>query len=237
MINKEFLKQHIQDIGFDIGEIELNKFDKYSNLLVEWNEKINLTAITDSEGIVIKHFFDSVLLLKAFDLPKNSSLIDVGTGAGFPSVPVKIMRNDVNITMLDSLNKRINFLKQLSRELEINSECIHGRAEELSHNKDYREKFDFATARAVTNLSNLSEYCLPFVKVGGYFIALKGSDIDNELEQGKKAIKVLGGEIIDIKKYFLPDNSIRNIIILKKISQTPTKYPRNASKMKKTPIN
>lgn len=237
MINKDFLKQNIEKLNFEVNDVQLKQFDDYSDILFEWNQKINLTAITDSEGIAMKHFIDSLLLLKAFDLPKNSSLIDVGTGAGFPSVPVKIIRSDIKITMIDSLNKRINFLKELSSKLNINSKCIHSRAEELGQDKNYREKFDVATARAVANLVILSEYCLPFVKIGGHFIVLKGSDIESELEQGEKVIKALGGEITDVKKYFLPDNSVRNIIIVKKISQTATKYPRNASKIKKTPIN
>lgn len=236
MIDRDYLKQCVESIGFSISDEQIEKFYQYSKILVEWNNKMNLTAITDKQGIVVKHFVDSILLLKAYQIAPNSSLIDIGSGAGFPAIPVKIMRDDINITLVDSLNKRITFLKELSKSLILKSECIHIRAEQIGHQRFYRENYDVATARAVSNISVLSEYCLPLVKVGGYFILLKGSDIQQELDDGKKAINILGGEIKDIKKYILPDNSIRNIILVKKISQTATKYPRNASKIKKTPI-
>lgn len=234
MISKDFLKNIVKKYNFDLNDVQLDKFDKYAKFLVEWNEKINLTAITEPNDICIKHFFDSLLLLDAIEVQKNSTMIDVGTGAGFPSIPCKIVRDDVNLILIDSLNKRINFLKELSNELDISTTCIHSRAEDGGKKEELREKFDFATARAVAHLRELSEYCLPFVKVGGYFVALKGYEIEEELEESKKAIKLLGGKIIEVKKY--EEENKRAIIIIKKISQTPTKYPRISVKIKKQPI-
>lgn len=234
MINKQELKDIVKKYNFDLTDIQLEKFDKYAQTLVEWNEKINLTAITEPTDICVKHFFDSLLLLDAVDVKENSTMIDVGTGAGFPSIPCKIVRDDIELTLLDSLNKRINFLTELSNNLEINTTCIHSRAEDGGRKEDLREKFDFATARAVAHLRELSEYCLPFVKVGGYFVSLKGYEIEEELEEAKKAIKLLGGKIVEVKKY--EEENKRAIVIIKKVSQTPTKYPRIASKIKKQPI-
>jgi 16S rRNA (guanine527-N7)-methyltransferase len=227
--------KYSKDFGIMIDDTQQNLFDKYAKLLVEWNEKINLTAILDDEGIAIKHFTDSLTILKYF--PKSDfSLIDVGTGAGFPSVPIKIMRNDAKITLLDSLNKRITFLGEVSKELNLDFEMIHGRAEDFGRNPDYREKYDFATARAVTNLPALLEYTLPFIKVGGKLIAMKGKDADAEIEQSQNALLELGGEIEAVDSLILPDNSERNIIIVKKISQLSAKYPRTATKINKKPL-
>lgn len=236
MIPKEYLEKIAQEYGFALTDVQLELFDRYASYLVEWNEKINLTAITDPQEICVKHFLDSLLLLDAVSVSKDASVIDVGTGAGFPSVPCKIVRSDLTLTLLDSLNKRIQFLKGLSEQLEIKTNCIHARAEDGGKNEALREKFDLATARAVAHLRELSEYCLPFVKVGGYFVALKGYEIEQELEEAKKAIKLLGGKIIEVKKYDLPEDNKRGIVIIKKISQTPTKYPRIAAKIKKQPI-
>lgn len=234
MINKDELQNIVKKYNFELTDSQLEKFDTYAQTLVEWNEKINLTAITEPTDICVKHFFDSLLLLDAIDIPQNSTMIDVGTGAGFPSVPCKIIRDDIQLTLLDSLNKRINFLSELSKNLEIYTTCIHSRAEDGGKQKNLREQFDFATARAVAHLRELSEYCLPFVKVGGYFVALKGYEIEEELEEAKKAIKLLGGQIVDVKKY--EEENKRSIIIIKKISQTPPKYPRMSAKIKKQPI-
>ncbi len=236
MINLEFMKESAKKEGFVINDDMLYKLDKYADLLVEWNEKVNLTAIVEPDEIVIKHFVDSFLLLNNIPKTDKISLIDVGTGAGFPSLPCKIVRDDIKLTLLDSLNKRISFLNEVINQLDINAECVHGRAEGTGQNVEFREKYDAATARAVAHLRELTEYCLPFVKVGGFFVALKGYDIEQELEESKSAVKLLGGEIIDVKKHILQDGSKRSIIIIKKISQTPTKYPRNFGKMKKQPL-
>ena len=224
---------------FDSNCLKLNpgiyeKLDSYATLLTEWNEKINLTAITDSEGISLKHFLDSLLLLRYLEIHENASLIDVGTGAGFPGLPLKIYRDDIKLTLLDSLNKRINFLNAVADELGISAKCVHSRAEDGARNPDLREKFNVATARAVANLPVLCEYCLPYVKVGGIFAALKGPNED--INSAKGAIKVLGGEIMSIESYTLPNGDARMLILVKKISQTPTKYPRNSGQIAKNSL-
>lgn len=219
--------------GFELTEEQYRKFDIYADFLVEYNKNVNLTAITEPHEILVKHFTDSVLLLKYVDIPESSSLIDVGTGAGFPSVPIKIMRGDIKITLLDSLAKRITFLEKLCDKLEIQAEFIHGRAEDTAHQPEYREKFDFSCARAVANLSVLSEYCIPFVKVGGYFLSMKGRGED--IVYSENAVRILGGEIGDIIEYTL-ESDIRKIVAIKKISQISTKYPRKSGQIKKKPL-
>lgn len=216
--------------GVELTENLYRKLDIYADFLVKYNENVNLTAITEPHEVLRKHFIDSVLLSKYVDIPENSTLIDVGTGAGFPSVPLKIFRSDIKLTLLDSLNKRIDFLKQLCDKLEIDAELIHERAENVSKMPEYREKFDFSCARAVANMSLLSELCIPFVKVGGSFIAMKGPSEDISL--GKNAVEVLGGVFENTIDYDLFDES-RRIVVVKKISQTPPKYPRNSSQIKK----
>ncbi|WP_195543119.1 16S rRNA (guanine(527)-N(7))-methyltransferase RsmG [Massiliimalia timonensis] len=236
MIDKLYLKNLLEDEGFSLTEEMLAKFDQYAALLVSWNEKINLTSIVEPTDICIKHFLDSVLLLKAVEVKQRSTMIDVGTGAGFPSVPCKILRDDLSLTLLDSLNKRILFLEEVAGRLEQDTVCVHARAEEFGKKPDFREQFDIATARAVAHLRELSEYCLPFVKVGGVFASLKGYEIEKELKEAEKAIVCMGGRIREIKKYELPGENKRAIVIIEKISQTPTKFPRNTAKMKKAPI-
>lgn len=236
MINCELLKSLAQNEGINLTEDMLSAFDCYAEELVSWNEKINLTAITAPDDIVIKHFLDSLLLLKHIDVKEKTKMIDVGTGAGFPSLPCKIARPDISLTMLDSLNKRIGFLTSVSEKLKLSSECLHGRAEEVGAKPGYRESYDIATARAVAHLRELSEFCLPFVKVGGYFVSLKGPELDAEISEAKAAIKALGGEIEKVITYILPDESNRTIVIIKKISQTLPKYPRSFGKIKKQPI-
>lgn len=218
------------EYGIEITLDQYLKFDKYAQFLVEYNENVNLTAITSPEEILVKHFIDSALLIKYIDISPDSSLIDVGTGAGFPSIPVKILRNDLKITLLDSLAKRVTFLERLCDLIEIDSDCIHGRAENISKKPEYREKFDFSCARAVANLSVLSEYCIPFVKIGGSFISMKGPNED--ISASENAVSVLGGRIKCIHDYKL-DSDTRKIIEIRKISQTPTKFPRNSSQIKK----
>ena len=223
--------------GLSLNDEIKKKLSTYSQFLVEYNEKVNLTAITDSKDIIIKHFIDSILPLNLVEFPHGASLIDVGTGAGFPSLPMKIYRDDLKITMLDSLRKRLDFLKQLCIRTETGDvEFIHSRAEDGGKNDDLREKFDIATARAVANLRELSEYCLPYVKVGGMFVALKARDTEQEIAQAQNAISTLGGQVDDVIPYKLPTDEERTLVIIKKISQTPTRYPRNSARISKKPL-
>lgn len=219
-----------ESVGLTLSREQYEKLSIYAEFLVEYNEKVNLTAITEQMEILRKHFIDSILLTKYVDIPLNSTLIDVGTGAGFPSVPIKIHRPDIKITLLDSLNKRIDYLKQLCDKLEIDAEFIHGRAEDFSKKDEYREKFDFSCARAVANMALLSELCIPFVKQNGCFVAMKGPNEDISL--GANAVMVLGGLIEKEIEYKLFDED-RKIVLVRKISQTPSKYPRNSSQIKK----
>lgn len=230
MINKNLLKQHCSYLTDE----QLEQFDTYARLLVEWNEKMNLTAITEPDEIVIKHFVDSLAFLEYADLPQGAKVIDVGTGAGFPSVPLLIARPDIQLTLMDALNKRLNFLDAVLTETGLDAELVHSRAEELGKNKNYREQYDIATARAVAPMNVLSEYCLPFVKLGGEFVALKGSNDD--VSPAENAIKTLGGEIKATVSYKLPNGDDRSIAVVKKISQTSTKYPRNNKKISTKPL-
>lgn len=233
---KKVLYEKTKQIGIELTEEQLEKFYLYMNILLEWNEKINLTAITNEEEIILKHFVDSLTINKYIE--DSKSLIDVGTGAGFPGIPIKILRQDLKITLLDSLNKRINFLNEVIEKLELkNIECIHGRAEEFGKNKNYREKYDISTSRAVANMSTLSEYLIPFVKIGGKVLAMKGDKAEEELEEAKKAIKLLGGKVENIDNFYLPNSDIkRSIIIIKKIEKTEMKFPRKPGMPAKEPI-
>lgn len=211
----------------------LQTFQKYFESLVSYNEKVNLTAITEKEQVFDKHFLDSILPIDEIKL--NAKIVDVGTGAGFPSLPIKIVRPDVDLTMVDSLNKRINFLNEITQELKINTTNIHSRAEDFA--KTYREKFDVAVARAVARLNTLLEYLLPLVKVGGIVLAYKGSSFKEEIDEAKNAITVLGGEYEKTLHFELPNNEgERNIIVIKKIKQTPKQYPRDKNMPKLKPI-
>ena len=205
-------------------------------LLLEWNEKINLTAITDENDIVLKHFVDSLTIKKY--ISENEKIIDIGTGAGFPGIPLAIMNKYNEITLMDSLNKRIVFLNDVIDKLKLNNvKAIHSRAEELARNKNHREKYDVAVSRAVANLSTLVEYMLPFVRIGGKCICMKGPNIEEELKNAKKAIKELGGEVIKIENFKLPESdNERNIVIIKKIRETSSKYPRKSGTPSKEPI-
>ena len=220
--------------GLKINRDKYDKLDKYAQMLVEWNEKINLTAITDAEGITVKHFLDSILVLKYVDMPDNSSYIDVGTGAGFPAVPMKIYNESLDCTLLDSLQKRLNFLSEVSDELHLSMKCVHSRAEDGGKNADLREKFDFSVARAVAPLPILCEFCLPYVKIGGKFIAMKGPN--ENYKDAYVACKTLGGEFSKVEMYELPDGGKRQIIVIDKIKNTPCKYPRNAAQIKKNTL-
>ena len=239
MLKEEFsekIKEYMNKINIEISDKQIEKFFDYMNLLLEWNEKINLTAITEPEDIILKHFVDCATILKY--IKDEDKIIDIGTGAGFPGIPLKILNEKLDITLMDSLNKRINFLNEIINKLDLkNIVAIHARAEELARNKEYREKFDIATSRAVANLSTLSEYMLPFVKKNGMVISMKGSNIEEEVKNAKKAIKILGGEIEKIDNFNLANtNNIRNIITIKKVVKTPKEFPRKAGKPSKEPI-
>lgn len=210
----------------------ISKLKQFYNLLIEGNKVCNLTAILDEDGVIEKHFFDSIYPQNYFK--QNSKVIDVGTGAGFPSIPLKIVRDDLDLTLLDSLNKRVNFLNNSIDNLNLTKiNAIHGRAEDFAKNTEYREKFDVATARAVANLKVLSEYCLPFVKVGGKFIAYKSLNCEEEVKQASDMITELGGKINSIINYKIGENT-RNLVIIDKIKSTPNKFPRPANKIKKS---
>ena len=215
-----------------------NKFDTYYKLLIDWNEKINLTAITDEKDAAFKHFIDSVKALDCGLFKEGTKIIDVGTGAGFPGLPLKIYRSDLNVTLMDSLNKRINFLNEVTDVLGLDGiETIHARAEELGRNKKHREKYDICVSRAVANLASLTELCMPFVKVGGYFISLKGPKAKEEVEDAKKAIELLGGEFVEIKNYAIDETDLdHNLVIIKKIKPCDKRFPRNAPKPIKEPL-
>jgi 16S rRNA (guanine527-N7)-methyltransferase len=209
-----------------------SQFEKYCSLLIEWNEKMNLTSITEHDDVFNKHFVDS-LIGEEF-IKKDATIIDIGTGAGFPSLPIKIVRKDVNLTLNDCLNKRLIFLNEVIKELNLEKvKTLHSRAEDLPKNV----KYDYALSRAVASLNTLSEYCLPFVKVGGYFIAYKSKDIDEELKNSEKAIEILGGKIEEIKEISIPDTDIvRKLVFIKKIKETPQKYPRGKNLPKTKPL-
>lgn len=230
MINKDLLKQHCSYLTDE----QLEQFDIYARLLTEWNEKMNLTAITEPDEIVIKHFVDSLALLQYAVIRKNAKVIDVGCGAGFPSLPLLIARPDIELTMMDALNKRLTFIEAVLTETGLKAELVHSRAEELGKDKAYREQFDIATARAVAPMNVLCEYCLPFVKVGGEFVALKGSNDD--VSGAENAIITLGGELSTSVSYKLPNGDSRSIATVKKISQTSTSYPRNNKKISTKPL-
>ena len=233
-MNKQLFEQGLSKLELEADSKTIEKFVQYSELLKEWNEKINLTAITDDDGITIKHFLDSVLPLKIVDI-ENQSLADIGTGAGFPGLPLKLLRPDIKLTLIDSLNKRIKFLEHVCDELEIDDVVyIHGRAEELGR-KELRESFDIVVSRAVANMTALSEYCLPFVKPGGKFIALKAQDSEAEISAARSIIGNLGGKITEMVDVPVPLSDItRTLIIIEKIKPTPKVFPRTAKKIKQS---
>ena len=229
------LKNKAEMINIYLSDEDVIKFYSYMNLLLEWNEKINLTAITEPNEVILKHFIDSLTILKY--IGKEQTIIDVGTGAGFPGIPLKILDNENNYILLDSLNKRINFLNEVIEKNELKCiKAVHSRVEEAGKDKKYREQFDIVVSRAVAPLNVLLEYMLPLIKVGGIYICMKGSNTE-EIEDSKNALNILGGEIEKIEHIKLPDSDItRNIIVIKKIKNTPNKYPRKAGTPSKEPI-
>ncbi len=234
MIDKNRFCSLAKENGIILDDTALERFDTYAELLVEWNGKMNLTAITEPEEIEVKHFLDCLMLTKYFQLEYNQTVIDVGAGAGFPSVPLLIYKPDLCLTMMDAINKRLTFLDTAVHALGLEAQLIHERAEAAGQDENYREKFDLATARAVAPMNVLAEYCLPFVKVGGYFVALKGSNDDTQ--SAISAIETLGGEVVDNISYKLNGTELRSIVIVKKISQTPTQYPRKSKKISTKPL-
>lgn len=225
--------------GYELNNKQIEKFQKFYSLLQEWNHKIDITRIVDEDEVYIKHFLDSLLITKSGVIEKNQKIIDIGTGGGFPGIPLKIYNDTLSFTLLDSLKKRINFLDIVTESLELeNIENLHGRAEEIARKEQYREKYDIATSRAVANLQTLLEYCLPFVKVGGYFIAMKGPNYKEELKQSKGAINILGGILDKVIEYKIPLSlGERSLIIIKKVKNTPPRFPRSGGKPKSKPLN
>lgn len=238
MSNQSLLKEGLKSLNLEHSDRIISDFWMFKDLLLEWNEKINLTAITEEHDIVTKHFLDSVTCLTSEVDFDNKSVLDVGTGGGFPGVPLKIMNRSIEMTLLDSLNKRINYLKIVGENLKFDRiHYLHSRAEDAAANKQYRENFDIVVSRAVANMSTLTEYCLPFVKLGGYFIAQKTMGAENEIKEAEKAIKILGGEIVRIVPVTVPNTELsHNLVIIKKIMKTPATYPRKAGIPSKNPL-
>ena len=234
----QIFEKKLMELGITLTEQQKQQFDKFYELLVEWNKVMNLTGITEYEEVNEKHFVDSLSIVKAIDMNQVHSVIDVGTGAGFPGIPLKIAFPHLKVVLLDSLNKRINFLNTVIDELGLDDiSTIHGRAEDFAKKAEYREQFELCVSRAVANLATLSEYCIPYVKKGGMFVPYKSGEIDEELEQSKKAVHVLGGKIQDVVKFQLPGTEIgRSFVSIKKLQNTAKKYPRKAGLPAKEPI-
>ena len=234
----QIFESKLNELGITLTDKQKQQFDKFYELLVEWNKVMNLTGITEYEEVNEKHFVDSLSIVKALDMKSVKSVIDVGTGAGFPGIPLKIAFPHLKVVLLDSLNKRINFLNTVIAELGLTDiKTIHGRAEDYAKQTEYREKFDLCVSRAVANLSTLSEYCLPYVSADGLFVPYKSGEIDEELENSKKAVKILGGKIENVVKFQLPGTEIgRSFVKIRKISNTNKKYPRKAGLPAKEPL-
>ena len=234
---KNFVLSAVKDYKIELSEEQLDQLQKYFELLVSWNEKINLTAITEPNEVAVKHFADSLSVFNYVDFQKGASVIDVGTGAGFPGLVLKIARPDIKLTLLDSLNKRLKFLDEVLNTLGLEAELVHARAEEGGHNIDLRECYDFAVSRAVARLNVLCEYCLPYVRLSGKFIAFKGGEADEEIKSASKAIQALGGKKTDVYGFELPENSgSRTLVVIEKVQPTPDKYPRQNGKIKAKPL-
>lgn len=236
LYNPSLLLEDAAKLGISVTDEMLARFEKLAFLLVEQNKTMNLTAITDPDGVAVKHFADSISALSAADFPQGAKVLDVGTGAGFPSIPLLIARPDLNMTMIDSTAKKLKYVASTVESLGLTAEVLHTRAEEAGQNKEYREKFDIVCSRAVAALNVLCEYCLPFVKVGGVFLAMKGAKAQDEIADAKNAIKTLGGKIVAEKSFTLSDGGERTIVVIKKISQVPPKYPRVSAQIAKKPL-
>ena len=235
--NLEQFKDGLKELQIELNEKQISQFLKYYLLLVETNKVMNLTAITEFDEVVEKHFLDSLSLCRVYDLKIDAKILDLGTGAGFPGIPLKIAFPNLELVLADSLNKRIKFLNQVIDELELKDiTAVHARAEELGRNKDYREQFDVCVSRAVANLSSLSEYCIPFVKVGGKFISYKSGSIEEEVAEAKKAVFVLGGNVTDVYKFDLYEQK-RSFVVIDKEKHTSKAYPRKAGTPTKEPLH
>lgn len=229
-------RNSMNSIGIELTDSQLNAFETYYDMLIDRNKVMNLTAITEFDEVMDKHFLDSVYLFRSIELKADYKLIDIGTGAGFPGIPLKIVFPELKITLLDSLNKRVGFLNDVIDELNLNGiEAIHGRAEDIARDKTYRASYDIAVSRAVANLSTLSEYCLPFVKIGGKFVSYKSGDCADEVDNAKAAIHLLGGKINKIDEFSYSNNS-RSFIVIDKVMNTSNKYPRKAGLPSKKPL-
>ena len=233
------LEEGCRELGITLDEIQKKQFTDFYEYLVEKNKVMNLTGITEFQEVLVKHFLDSLACVKAVDMMRIKRIMDIGTGAGFPGVPLKIAFPHLEACLLDSLKKRVNFLEETFQMLKLeNITAIHGRAEEYAKNKQYRETYDLCVSRAVSNLATLSEYCLPYVKTGGYFISYKSGTVQEEVEQAQKAVKILGGKIQDVVYFQLPDSEIqRSLVVIEKIKATPGRYPRKAGTPLKEPLS
>lgn len=233
------LEEGCKELGITLDENQKKQFTDFYEYLVEKNKVMNLTGITEFQEVLVKHFLDSLACVKAVDMSRIKRIMDIGTGAGFPGVPLKIAFPHLEACLLDSLKKRVNFLEETFQMLKLeNITAIHGRAEEYAKNKQYRETYDLCVSRAVSNLATLSEYCLPYVKTGGYFISYKSGTVQEEVEQAQKAVKILGGKIQDVVYFQLPDSEIqRSLVVIEKIKATPGRYPRKAGTPLKDPLS
>ncbi len=234
--NVEYFLDELGKLNISLSEMQINQFIRFYEMLIEKNKVMNLTAITEFDEVIDKHFLDSLNLFRLIDLNSEKRILDLGTGAGFPGIPLKIAFPKIKITLVDSLNKRVMFLKDVVNQLGLEDvECVHARAEDLAKNKEYREEYDICVSRAVANLSTLSEYCIPFVKVGGNFISYKSGDCDEEINSSKAAIKKLGARISKVENFEIKDMG-RSFVVIDKISSTPNKYPRKAGLPSKEPL-
>lgn len=233
-MNRDLVSGYAEDMGTALDAMAIDRFELLENRLLRWNEHVNLTAITDPDEIAVKHFADSLSVFRAADFPKNSSVVDVGCGAGFPGLPMLIARPDLDVTFLDSVGKKLGFIKDVLKQSGLVGQTLHARAEDVAHENEYREQFDFAVSRAVAPLNILAEYAMPLIKAGGTFIAMKGAE--DEAELGENAVNVLGGKIEQVVYLKLSNGDTRNLVVVKKLSQTPSKYPRRTKKITSKPL-